>query len=51
MAGLSDFARDAYDLYFQVSPITLTGGILSQRWEALGGWRRACCPALSMVAL
>jgi hypothetical protein len=27
MAGLADFARDAYDLFFQVSPITLTGGI------------------------
>lgn len=27
MAGLADFARDAYDLFFQVSPITLTGGV------------------------
>jgi len=27
MGGLSTAARDAYDLFFQVSPITLTGGI------------------------
>ncbi|MGC9237648.1 MAG: hypothetical protein ACP5GF_12250 [Thiomonas sp.] len=27
MSGVADFARDAYDLFFQVSPITLTGGI------------------------
>ena len=27
MAGLNDIARDAYDLFYQVTPITLVGGI------------------------